>query len=125
MTPRAALAGALRALVLPLTQLLEVSAAALEDERPETAGANASEWVALGETGLPRKTLLGAVRTGKLCAYRVGRELFFERGELKGWMRTQAVEPSRLTTSPSVRDEAAAALERARKAGVLRIVESR
>lgn len=86
------------------------------------------DLLALDQCGPPVRTLRAEIRTGKLAAKRIGRSYYIAREDLNRWLESRrfdpASRPKRKKTEPA-KSAAERALERAQRAGALRVVATR
>ena len=85
------------------------------------------DLLALDQCGPPVRTLRSEIRAGKLPAKQIGRSYYVERADLNRWLESRRFEPSmRPKRKPEPPKSAAQrALDRAQRAGALRVVANR
>lgn len=97
-------------------------AAKLQPGKPSAA------LLPLDECGPPVRTLRAEIRAGKLAATRIGRSYYIERADLNRWLESRRYDPRQRSTRrncESAKTAADRAIERAQRAGALRVVQSR
>lgn len=86
----------------------------------------AGDLLALDQCGAPVRTLRSEIRAGRLAAKRIGRSYYVERADLNRWLEARRFDPAKRPQPKAERAKTAAerALERAQRAGTLRVVGS-
>jgi excisionase family DNA binding protein len=93
-----------------------------QTDAPPTADELVSLEAAHHSTGISVRTMRAAIRAGDLEAAKVGREYRITRAALDGWLDGRRVRPSPRTEPTRELTAAERAIERARRAGALRVV---
>lgn len=108
-------------------RLLEAFAERIADRVVDRLGPTQSsdEFLDLAEAerlGVPRRTLRGAIRAGKLTATRIGRSYRVRRSDLDAWLASHRVEPKPPEPKPRSLQPEADPVARALADGRLRVV---